>query len=66
MLQLERIQTEIDALPEKDFVRLRNWFAQKDWERWDKQLVADTATGKLDFLREEALAAKSQGKSRDI
>ncbi len=66
MLQLEQIQSEIEALPETDFARLRNWFSQKDWERWDRQLAADVAAGKLDFLRQEMLAAKSQGKLRDL
>ncbi|HRJ44382.1 MAG TPA: hypothetical protein PL105_20985 [Caldilineaceae bacterium] len=59
MLQLERIQTEIELLSETDFVRLRNWFAQNDWERWDEQLAADVAAGKLDFLRQEALTAET-------
>jgi hypothetical protein len=66
MLQLEQIQSEIEALPETDFARLRKWFAQKDWEHWDRQLAADVAAGKLDFLRQEMLAAKSQGKLRDL
>lgn len=66
MLQLEQIQTEIEALPESDFVRLRNWIAQKDWERWDRQIEADVAAGKLDFLRREALAAKTQSELRDL
>ncbi len=66
MLQLEQIQTEIELLPETDFVRLREWFFQKDWERWDSQLSADVAAGKLDFLREEALAAKAQGALREL
>jgi len=66
MLQLEQIQTEIESLPETDFVRLRNWFAQKDWERWNRQLTADVAAGKLDFLRQEALTAKMQGRLREL
>ncbi len=66
MLHLEQIQTEIELLAETDFVRLRNWFAQKDWERCDRQLAADVAAGKLDFLRQEALAAKTQGNLQDI
>lgn len=66
MLQLEQLQSEIEALPETDFARLRKWFSQKDWERWDRQLAADVAAGKLDFLRQEMLAAKSQGKLRDL
>lgn len=66
MLQLEQIQTEIELLAETDFVRLRNWFAQKDWERWDEQIASDSSAGKLDFLRKEALAAKSKGTLRDF
>jgi hypothetical protein len=58
--QVEHIQTEIEALSEEDFVRLREWFAERDWQRWDEQLEADVAAGKLDFLLEEAKAAKSQ------
>jgi hypothetical protein len=45
---------------------LRAWFAEKDWLLWDKQLEADVADGKLDFLLEEAMAAKSQGLLQDL
>lgn len=62
MKQVEQIQSEIEALSQEDFRRLREWFAQKDWEIWDKQIEADSAKGKLDFLLEEAMKAKSQGK----
>jgi len=61
MKQVEQIQSEIEALSQEDFRRLREWFAQKDWEIWDKQIEADSAKGKLDFLLEEAMTAKSQG-----
>jgi hypothetical protein len=66
MMQVEQIQIAIEALPQKEFIRLRRWFAEKDWERWDKQLEADVAAGKLDFLLDEAGAAKAQGKLRDL
>ncbi len=62
MTQVERIQAEIEALSQEDFVRLREWFAEKDWLLWDKQLEVDIADGKLDFLLEEAMTANSQGK----
>lgn len=58
MMKLEQLQTEIEALPEKDFLRLRRWFADRDWLRWDNQLEQDAAAGKLDFLLEEAATAK--------
>ena len=61
MLQVEQIQREIESLPYEEFTRLRKWFAEKDWQKWDNQLEVDSATGKLDFLLEEALLAKAQG-----
>jgi hypothetical protein len=60
MINLEQLQLEIETLPEKDSLRLRRWFADKDWARWDSQLEADVTAGKLDFLLEEALAAEAQ------
>jgi hypothetical protein len=66
MAQVEHIQAEIEALPKDDFTRLREWFAEKDWQRWDEQLEVDVAVGKLDLLLEEAKAAKSQGKLREL
>jgi hypothetical protein len=66
MTQVEQIQAEIETLPQEDFERLREWFAEKDWVLWDKQLEIDVADGKLDFLLEEAMAAKSQGTLQDL
>ena len=66
MMQVEQLQREIEALPERDFSRLRRWFAEKDWQRWDKQLESDAAAGKLDFLLEEALSAKQKGTLKDL
>jgi len=66
MLKLEQLQTEIEALPEKDFARLRRWFAEKDWEQWERQIEADDAAGKLDFLLAEASEAKAQKTLREL
>ncbi len=66
MTQIERIQTEIKALPPKEFAQIRTWFAELDWQAWDKQLEEDVATGKLDFLREEAMAAKAENRLRAL
>jgi len=60
MTQLERIQAEIEALSHQDYVRLRKWFAEKDWEEWDKQIETDANAGRLDFLVEEAMAEKAK------
>lgn len=66
MMQLEQLQTEIEALPQREFTRLRQWIVEKDWEQWDHQIEADAAAGKLDFLLTEALTAQNQGTLRDL
>jgi hypothetical protein len=64
--QIELIQAEIESLSSEDFARLREWIVQRDWQNWDRQIERDSAAGKLDYLREEAEAAKQQGKLRDL
>lgn len=66
MAHIKDLQTEIEALSDEEFVRLREWFAEKDAQHWDAQIENDAATGKLDFLLEEAAAAKAQGKLKDL
>jgi hypothetical protein len=66
MTQIEVIQAEIESLSSEDFARLREWIVQRDWQNWDQQIERDSAAGKLDFLREEAEAAKQQGRLRDL
>lgn len=66
MTLIEKIQSEIESLPQEDFHQLRAWFAEKDWLLWGKQLEANVADGKLDFLFEEAMTAKSQGTLQNL
>jgi hypothetical protein len=60
MTQVEHLQKEIDRLSDEEFKELRRWFAEKDWERWDREIEVDVESGKLDFLLKEAEAAKEQ------
>jgi len=66
MIQLEKIQKEIKSLPHRDFVKLRNWIIEQDWDEWDKQIEEDIALGKLDFLIEEAKNEKKEGKLKEL
>ncbi|QTA93687.1 hypothetical protein [Desulfonema magnum] len=50
MLTAEEIKREINSLPEKEYVRLRKWFSEKDWDKWDKKIEQDSEHGKPDFL----------------
>ncbi|MCD6508294.1 hypothetical protein J7M22_16955 [Candidatus Poribacteria bacterium] len=66
MLKVDEIKTAIEKLPEEDFVQLRRWFWEKDWQKWDKQIEVDSEMGKLDFLIEEAFDEKKKGKLREL
>ncbi|MBI4743670.1 MAG: hypothetical protein HY776_02440 [Actinobacteria bacterium] len=66
MSKVDEIKVAIDTLPEKEYVRLRKWFSEKDWKRWDNQIKADSKAGKLDFLIEEAFHAKTKGKLKAL
>ncbi|MBE0425142.1 MAG: hypothetical protein IBX72_00645 [Nitrospirae bacterium] len=66
MSKVEEIKQAIDTLPEEDYVLLRQWFSEKDWQKWDAQIAADSGSGKLAFLMKEALEAKATNKLRDL
>ncbi|CAN2041507.1 conserved hypothetical protein [Candidatus Magnetomoraceae bacterium gMMP-15] len=66
MITVEQIKTAIDSLPEKEYACLRNWFSEKDWEKWDRKIAKDSEARKLDFLIEEALNEKNRGTLRDL
>jgi hypothetical protein len=66
MTKVDEIKEAIEALPEEEFARLRDWIAEKDWEKWDREIEEDSSSGKLDFLVEEAREAKRKGKLGDL
>lgn len=66
MSTVEEIKTAIDSLPVDDYVQLRDWFTEKDWENWDRQLEQDVRAGRLDFLAKEALEEKAERRLREL
>ena len=66
MSTITEIQRAILALPEAEYVQLREWFSELDWKKWDEQIETDSQAGKLDFLVFQALEAKSQGTLEDL
>jgi len=66
MSRVEEIQSAIVSLSPEEYVRLRQWFAERDWEQWEKEIEEDAASGKLDFLIDEAVAEKAQGRLQDL
>jgi len=60
MLTAEKIKEAIISLPKTEYVKLRNWFLEKDWDDWDKEIEQDIEAGKLDFLIEGAMNEKKR------
>ncbi len=66
MSRLTEIQQQILTLPEAEYKQLRQWFNELDWEKWDREIEADSDAGKLDFLIAEALEEKEKGTLKDL
>jgi hypothetical protein len=66
MTKVQEIQAAIESLPRDEYVRLRRWFSERDWEQWDKQIEADSDAGRLDFLIQEALTEKAKNRLKDL
>ena len=66
MTNLEELEMAIAKLPEEEYRKFRCWFLEKDWERWDRQIVEDSRAGKLDFLMKEAFDAKKEKTLREL
>ena len=66
MSKVDELKKEIERLPKEEFTQLVRWLSEKNWERWDKEIEADSAAGKLDFLMREALDEKGKGTLMDL
>jgi hypothetical protein len=61
MSKIDELKAEIERLPRKEFAELFRWLSEKDGERWDKEIEADSRAGRLDFLEREAREEKAKG-----
>ena len=60
MSKIDELKAEIERLPSQEFAELFRWLSEKDWERWDKEIEADSQAGRLDFLVREAREEKAK------
>jgi hypothetical protein len=66
MTAVETAERLVENMSSEELARFRKWFAEFDGDAWDKQIEEDAAAGKLDFLREEALAEYREGRATPI
>ena len=64
--RIERIEKEISELSARELEDFRAWFERFDAELWDAEIERDSASGTLDSLADEALAAHRAGRSKPL
>ena len=65
MSRVEEIEEAIDRLPPEEFRRIAQWFREREQSLWDEQIDRDSASGRLDFLFEEAEQESKEGLLRE-
>jgi hypothetical protein len=66
MTRIKEIENAVASLPVEEYRQFRHWFLERDWAQWDKQIQADSESGKLDFLVKEAMEEKGRGELRNL
>ena len=66
MSKIDSLKAEIESLPTEEFAEIFRWLSEKDWERWDKEIAADSDAGRLDFLEREVREEKAKGTLRNL
>lgn len=61
---IQEIETAVTQLTPQQLADFRAWFTEYDAQRWDDQLAADVAAGRLDALANEALRDLREGRTR--
>lgn len=63
-MSLTEIKSAVRQLPPEELAELAAFILEQDNAAWDKQIEQDAASGKLDFLFEEAERERAAGKLR--
>ena len=66
MSKVKEIQEAIESLSEKDYHSFRNWFYKRENDLWDEEIIGDSETGRLDFLKEDAIKEMKQNKLKKL
>ena len=50
MSKIDELRADIERLPSEELAELFRWLSEKEWESLDRELEADSQSGRLDFL----------------
>jgi hypothetical protein len=65
MSTIEEIENAVRRLTPEERAAFRAWYAEFDADEWDRQLEADVAAGRLDWLVAEARKDCEEGRCTD-
>jgi hypothetical protein len=65
MSTIEEIEDAVRRLSPEQRAAFRAWYAEFDADEWDRQLEADVAAGRLDWLVAEARNDLEEGRCTD-
>lgn len=60
------IESALRQLPEQDAWKVADWLQDYLADKWDRQIDADIAAGRLDKLADQALADHRAGKTKPL
>lgn len=65
LTRVQALEEEIGKLSAAELAELREWFAKRDADEWDREIERDAASGKLDKLFEKSVADHGRGDIRN-
>jgi hypothetical protein len=66
MSKIDEFKADIERLPSEQLAEPFRWLSEKEWENWDREIEADSQSGRLDFLVREAHAEKAKGTLKEL
>jgi len=66
MSKIDDLKAEIESLPSEEFAEIFQWLSERGWEKWDKEIEADSQAGRLEFLVREGREQKAKGTLKDL
>jgi hypothetical protein len=66
MSKVEELERVVASLTAEEYREFRQWFLERDWEYWDRQIEEDSRAGRLDFLVREIREPREVGEQGTV
>jgi hypothetical protein len=65
-MSIEELEKAVSSLAPEEYDSFRDWFVDYDMNQWDKQIEADSKSGRLDSMINKALGDFNLGRANDL